>query len=126
MFTISRVGKDRRGLMGVAGVAAPPQPKVALAEEDWSRWNDYGIGLFLQGDLRASAAIFQKVADIDPQNPDGWVNICRALVQEGDTGGARIVLEKAPALHPRLAPANFFYARILTAYANHNYAISRL
>jgi len=99
---------------------------VTLAKEDWSRWNDYGIGLFLQGDLKASAAAFQKVADIDPQNPDGWVNIGRALVQEGDTGGARIVLEKALALKPGLARANFFYARILKEEGKYDDAIARL
>src|SRR5260370_30606969 len=117
-------GRKHRKVMGLGD--PPPQPKVALAEEDWSRWNDYGIGLFLQGDLRASAAIFQKVADIDPQNPDGWVNIGRALVQEGDTGGARIVLEKALALQPGLAPATFFYSRVLKDDAQYDDAIARL
>jgi tetratricopeptide (TPR) repeat protein len=80
----------------------------------------------LQGDLRASAAAFQKVADIDPHNPDGWVNIGRALVQEGDTGGARIVLEKALALKPDLARANFFYARILKEEGKYDDATARL
>jgi Flp pilus assembly protein TadD len=99
---------------------------VALAKEDWTRWNDYGIGLFLQGDLKGAAAAFQKVADIDPQNPDGWVNIGRALVQEGDTGGARVVLEKALALKPDLARSNFFYARILKEEGKYDDALFRL
>jgi tetratricopeptide (TPR) repeat protein len=47
-------------------------------------------------------------------------------VQEGDTGGARIVLEKALALKPGLARANFFYARILKDEGNYDEAISRL
>jgi len=45
--------------------------------------NDYGIGLFLQGDLKAAAAAFEKITQADPQNPDGWTNIGRVLVQEG-------------------------------------------
>jgi tetratricopeptide (TPR) repeat protein len=80
----------------------------------------------LQGDLKAAAAAFQKAADLDPQNPDGWVNIGRALVQEGDTAGARVVLAKALALKPGLARANFFYARILKEEGNYDEAISRL
>jgi tetratricopeptide (TPR) repeat protein len=120
------VAEDRKTLDVVARTAATPQPKVTLAKEDWSRWNDYGIGLFLQGDLKGAAAAFQRAADIDPQNPDGWVNIGRALVQEGDTAEARIVLAKALALSPGLARANFFHARILKEEGNYDEAISRL
>ena len=49
------------------------------------------------------------MTEIDPQNPDGWVNIGRAAVQEGDMERARTVLEKALALVPNLARTNFFY-----------------
>jgi tetratricopeptide (TPR) repeat protein len=90
------------------------------------RWNDYGIGLFLQGDLKGAAAAFQDAARVDPQNPDGWVNIGRALVQEGDTGGAKVVLEKALALNPELARTNFFYARVLKDEGKYDEAIARL
>jgi Flp pilus assembly protein TadD len=120
------VAEDTKVLNVAAKIAAAPQPKIALAKEDWSRWNDYGIGLFLQGDLKGAAAAFQKAADIDPQNPDGWVNIGRALVQEGDIGGARTVLEKALALKPGLARANFFYARVLKEDGKYNDALARL
>jgi tetratricopeptide (TPR) repeat protein len=93
--------------------APTPQSKTKLAKEDWQRWNDYGIGLFLQGDLKAAQAAFEKVTEADPQNPDGWVNIGRAALQEGDTGRARTVLEKALALSPDLARTHFFYATVL-------------
>jgi tetratricopeptide (TPR) repeat protein len=120
------VAEDTKILNVLSRSVPAPQPKLTLAKEDWSRWNDYGIGLFLQGDLKGAAAAFQKAADIDPQNPDGWVNIGRALVQEGDTGGARIVLEKALALKPGLARANFFYARILKEEGKYDDALARL
>src|ERR1700758_353140 len=51
------------------------QPATISTKEDWTRWNDYGIGLFLQGDLKAAAAAFEKITEADPQNPDGWTNI---------------------------------------------------
>jgi tetratricopeptide (TPR) repeat protein len=92
-----------------------PASKVELKGEDWQRWNDYGIGLFLQGDLKAAAAAFERVTEIDPKNPDGWVNIGRAAVQEGDMDRARMVLEKALAVSPNLARAHYFYARVLRA-----------
>ncbi len=123
---IITVAEDTKTLDVIGRSAPAVQPKVTLVKEDWSRWNDYGIGLFLQGDLKGAAAAFQKAAEVDPQNPDGWVNIGRALLQEGDTAGARIVLEKALALKPGLARANFFNARILKGEGNYDDAISRL
>ena len=90
-----------------------PQPKTILQADDWQRWNDYGIGLLLQGDLKGAQAAFEKVTEIDPKNPDGWVNIGRAAVQEGDMDRARTVLEKALSLSPELGARHFFYARVL-------------
>jgi tetratricopeptide (TPR) repeat protein len=102
--------------------APAPQPKTQLVKEDWQRWNDYGIGLFLQGDLKAAQAAFEKVTQVDPQNPDGWVNIGRAALQEGDLPRARFVLEKALALNPKLARTNFFYGSLLKSSGDYEQA----
>jgi cytochrome c-type biogenesis protein CcmH/NrfG len=111
-------------------VAAKSNPaaaaKVELKPEDWQRWNDYGIGLFLQGDLKGAQAAFQKVTEIDPRNPDGWVNLGRTAVQEGDMDAARPVLEKALALSPDLARAHYFYARVLRADGKYEDAAQHL
>ena len=92
----------------VAHNAPLPEPKTIALKNEWQRWNDYGIGLFLQGDLKGAAAAFEKVTEADPNNPDGWVNIGRCAVQEGDMERARIVLEKALALSPNLGASQFF------------------
>jgi tetratricopeptide (TPR) repeat protein len=106
--------------------APAPQAKTQLVKEDWQRWNDYGIGLFLQGDLKAAQAAFERVTEIDAQNPDGWVNIGRAALQEGDIGRARTVLEKALAIDPKLARANFFYASLLKTSGDYEQAAQHL
>ena len=85
---------------------------MELVKDDWTRWNDYGIGLFLQGDLIGAEQAFTKITEMAPENPDGWTNVGRVRVQEGNTEGAREVLKKALALKPGLARANFFYARV--------------
>ncbi len=103
-----------------------PQPKVDLKGDDWTRWNDYGIGLFLQGDLKGARAAFEKITEIDANNVDGWVNLGRVAVQEGDMERARVVLEKALALQPKLARANYFYARVLRNDGNYDEAAKRL
>src|SRR5450755_2163320 len=111
----------------VLGANAPaPQPKTQLAKEDWQRWNDYGIGLFLQGDLKAAQAAFEKITEVDPQNPDGWVNIGRVALQEGDVARARVVLEKALALNPTLARTNFFYGSLMKTAGDYDKAAEHL
>jgi len=101
-------------------------PETIVKKEDWQRWNDYGIGLLLQGDLKAAAAAFLKVTEADPTNPDGWVNIGRVAVQEGDVERAREVLKKALALAPQLARAHFFYARVLRTDGDYDGAAQHL
>jgi tetratricopeptide (TPR) repeat protein len=123
---ITAIAEDAKTLRVLPRNAASPQPKIVSVKEDWTRWNDYGIGLFLQGDLKAAAAAFEKITEADPQNPDGWTNIGRVLVQEGDTAGARKVLEKALAIDPRLGRTNFFYARALKEDGDYDGAIAHL
>ena len=123
---ITTIAEDTKTLRVIPRGAAVPEPKTISSKEDWTRWNDYGIGLFLQGDLKAAAAAFQKITEADPQNPDGWTNIGRVLVQEGDTAGARKVLEKALAIDPRLGRTNYFYARALKEDGEYDAAITHL
>jgi len=106
--------------------APEPQPRTDLQKDDWQRWNDYGIGLFLQGDLKGAQAAFEKVTLVDPKNPDGWVNIGRAALQEGDVARAKAVLEKALAISPNLARAHFFYAGVLRQEGNYDGAAEHL
>ena len=111
----------------VLPAAAPaPKPEVALSRDDWTRWNDYGIGLFLQGDLTGAAAAFAKNTQADPSNADGWVNLGRVRVQEGNLPAAREVLDRALSLSPHLARAHFFYAKMLRNEGNYDQAIAHL
>ncbi len=105
------------------------KPAIAATElraEDWQRWNDYGIGLLLQGDLKNAAVAFQKVTEIDPKNPDGWVNLGRVAVQEGDLERGKDVLSKALELSPNLARAHFFYASALKGAGEYDAAAQHL
>jgi Flp pilus assembly protein TadD len=123
---ITIIAEDTKTLRVLARSAPVPQPKTVSTKEDWTRWNDYGIGLFLQGDLKAAAAAFEKITEADPKNPDGWTNIGRALLQEGDTAGARKVLEKSLAISPQLARTNYFYGRALKEDGDYDGAIQHL
>ena len=123
---ITVVAQDTKELRVIGRKEPVPAPQTVAVKEDWIRWNDYGIGLFLQGDLRNAEMAFTKVTQADPQNPDGWVNIGRVKAQEGDNAGAVEVLDKALALKPGLARANYFYARVLKEDGKYDDAIAKL
>ncbi len=97
------------------------------------RWNDYGIGLFLQGDLRKAQTAFRKVTEIDPGYLDGWVNIARCNIKEGDMKGAEEMLNRAfeiqktlPSGNPHRAKVHYFYALIQETYGKYDLAIQHL
>ena len=113
--------------LSVLPASAPqPAPNVVLNPDDWTRWNDYGIGLFLQGDLSGAGFAFQKITQMAPANFDGWTNVGRVRLQEGNLSAAQQVLEKALALKPDLARANFFYAKLLRQQGRYDDAIQHL
>jgi tetratricopeptide (TPR) repeat protein len=120
------VAEDTKSISVLPKTNPAPTPNAATAKEDWMRWNDYGIGLFLQNDFKGAEAAFIKATQADPNNFDGWVNIGRVRTQEGDTAGAFTVLDKALSLKPNLARANYFYARDLKEEGKYDEAITKL
>src|SRR5262249_35913608 len=61
-----------------------------------------------------------------PKYPDGFVNIGRARIQEGDMAGAQEVLEKELTLQPDLAKTHFFLAMSLNARGKYDDALTHL
>ena len=120
------LAEDKVELHVLPANAPAPGAELKLDAADWSRWNDYGIGLLLQGDLKEAAAAFEKITQIAPDNPDGWVNMGRVRFQEGNLAAAKTVLEKALQLSPSLARANFFYAKVLRNQGSYDDAAARL
>ena len=110
-----------------------PIDSQPTSENTRERWNDYGIGLLLQGDLKAAETAFLKVTEIEPAYLDGWVNVARVRIEEGDMQGAEEMLEKAfeiqktlPSENPHRAKVHYFYALIQEAYGNYDTAIEHL
>jgi tetratricopeptide (TPR) repeat protein len=89
------------------------QETLALDPADRERWNDYGIGLLLQGDLKGAEQTFLRVTKLEPGYADGWVNVARARVQEGNTEAAKPFVQKAIEINPRLASAHYYYGLVL-------------
>jgi len=103
-----------------------PEPNIVVNRDDWTRWNDYGIGLLAQGDLTGAAFAFGKITEADLANPDGWLNIGRVRVQEGNDAAAQQAIERALSLNPNLARAHYFYAKALRNEGKYEDAMTNL
>jgi tetratricopeptide (TPR) repeat protein len=103
-----------------------PLWKPVVLRQDRERWNDWGIGLLLQGDLKGAEYAFKKVTEAEPGYPDGWLNVARALIQEGETDAAKPYVEKALALNPKLGRIYFFKAMIEKADGRYDDALKSL
>jgi tetratricopeptide (TPR) repeat protein len=100
------------------------QPVVR--KEDRERWNDWGIGLLLQGDLKGAEYAFQRVTEAEPGYADGWVNVARALIREGETAAAKPYIQKALAIDPSLGRIHFFKAMIEKSEGDYDAALKSL
>jgi len=88
----------------VEGVSVQPtneESKIVL----WQRWNDYGIGLFLEGDrgsekgeLIQAAQAFGEVEKLG--KPDGPLNLARVYFKEGRLDDAVTALQRAATFKP--------------------------
>jgi len=63
---------------------------------------------------------------MEPDYADGWVNVARARIQEGNMEGAEEVLRKALEKDPALAKTHFFLATALKARGRYDEALEHL
>ncbi|HXB71666.1 MAG TPA: tetratricopeptide repeat protein, partial [Candidatus Acidoferrales bacterium] len=100
--------------------------RPVVRKQDRERWNDWGIGLLLQGDLKSAEYAFRRVTEAEPGYADGWLNVARALIQEGETDEAKPFIAKALELGPALGRAWFFQAAIQKADGDYDGALHSL
>jgi Tfp pilus assembly protein PilF len=100
-----------------------PETKPLLDKSVRERWNDYGIGLLLQGDIKGAESAFLKVTQMDPEYADGWVNVARARVTEGDLAGAEAYLKTALQKDAALAKTRFFMGTVAKGLGRYDEAL---
>lgn len=71
-----------------------------IPESEWQRVNDLGIAMLLDGNTRAAAHAFERVARIVPGRIDGYRNLARTYRSEGNLARAREMLEKCEEIKP--------------------------
>lgn len=90
------------------------------------RWNDYGIGLLLEGDLKGAEHAFRHVTTLDPAYTDGWINLARVYLQEGALEEAADVLEQAEQVQPGFHKTYYFRGLMHKAYGAYPEALADL
>ncbi|HSB14860.1 MAG TPA: tetratricopeptide repeat protein [Bryobacteraceae bacterium] len=106
--------------------AAETEWRPVVRKEDRERWNDWGIGLLLQGDLKGAEYAFQRVTEAEPGYADGWLNVARALIQEGETEAAKPYIERALKINPKLGRIYYFKALAQKADGDYDGALASL
>ena len=110
--------------LGAAGEKTDWTPFAA--KQDRERWNDYGIGLLLQGDLKGAEYAFEKVIEADGSYSDGYLNVARALIQEGEVDRAEPYVKKAIQLNGDAGRNYYFKALIEKTHGDYDEALSSL
>lgn len=99
--------------VGGASRAPSPEPRArGNTDPLWLRWNDYGIGLFLQGDFKGATQAWTRVADLAKDKPDGPLNRARAEIAEGRLADAKASLVEAERRRPGWGKTAFFRAAV--------------
>jgi tetratricopeptide (TPR) repeat protein len=87
-----------------SGIPSTLNPQLSIIPE-WQRWNDYGIGLFLEGNVGAekgqliqATEAFEQVEKLG--RADGPVNLARVYFKEGRLGEAVAALQRAAKFDP--------------------------
>lgn len=117
---------EAKTVLQIAGPGEDTVWEPVVEARDALRWNDWGIGMLLQGDLKGAEYAFLKVMDANPAYADGPLNVARALIQEGETEAAKAYIAKALALDPKPARIHFFKAMTEKADGDYDKAIETL
>jgi len=101
---VTTIASDRV-VFPVEGGGAPAIANTPSPVPEWQRWNDYGIGLLLEGDkgsekgeLIQAAQAFDRVEKLG--RADGPINLARVYYKEGRLDDAVAALQRAVKFDP--------------------------
>jgi tetratricopeptide (TPR) repeat protein len=72
------------------------------------RFNDYGIGLFVQEDMRGAQNAFQRAFHFDTSYADAYINLARIDLQEGNLPAMAEELDRAEKIKPDYYKTHYF------------------
>ncbi len=99
-------------------------PENTLADRE--RWNDYGIGLLRQGALKGAEQAFRMVTEVEPGYVDGWINLSRVYLREGNLPLAEAVLDSAEKVQAGFHKTFFFRGLLYKTRGEYQEALANL
>jgi tetratricopeptide (TPR) repeat protein len=99
-------------VLGSSGAIPRPAPSAA-DQEDWERYNDYGIALLLEGNTQAAVEPFQRVTALQPDRVDGPLNLARVALANGNLQAAYEALQRAEGIRPGDARSAWVWGGVL-------------
>jgi len=90
-----------------------PDPMESNRPETWMRFNDYGIGLLLEGDTRLATMAFERVVELSPDRIDGPLNLARVAITDGNVEAAYEYLLRSEAVSTGDARAAWVWGVVL-------------
>lgn len=125
VLPIVTMGEDSLTLK-VAGSSQALTSAGTNRKADREAWNDYGIGLLLEGDLKGAERAFRQVTELEPEYVDGWINLARIYLREGNLDKAESVLDSADAYDPNFHKNKFFRGLYYKANGDYELALNAL
>lgn len=85
VFPVTRIAGDQVKLkVAGAGESVPLLELPPLPKDLWMKFNDLGIALLLDNDTRGAQRAFEVVVAVDPDRVDGYRNLARVHLQDGN------------------------------------------
>ena len=120
---VTEIASDSARVLVVAQTAVDGGPSFPRLPEQWVRYNDYGIGLLLEGDTRGAANAFEIVAALRPDVSDGPLNLAKTALAEGNLTAAYDGLARAEEVATGDARAAWVWGRVLQEDGRYSEAV---
>jgi tetratricopeptide (TPR) repeat protein len=122
-MSVVEIAARTRSLILGSNPAAASDP---ADNQDWMRWNNYGIAMLDAQQYAESERAFERVAALRPDYADAYTNVAIADFQWERYDAARASLDKALQLAPHNARALYYLALVERTQGNLEAAIGDL
>lgn len=108
---VTEIASAKITLAAKRGTPAATANAVTIA--DWMRFNDYGIGLLLEGDTRGATQAFEQVVALRPDFIEGPLNLAKTAVRDGHIQKAYTYLQQCEDIEPANARVAWVWGVVL-------------
>jgi tetratricopeptide (TPR) repeat protein len=91
---------------------------------EWIRYNDYGIGLFLEDDTRGAVPAFEQVEALRPGSVEGALNLAKTYIKDGNIDKAYEYLERCEMITPGDARVAWVWGVVLQEDGQYEKAVA--